>query len=114
MGWTVFVYSQIPPGWPHVALNMIWMGGLLFPFGFWLRRRWESVLGALVLASCSVLLCTIGNLSASWSEIGASIIGLSMGAACSLWVARSLIRAHGRDGRAGFAGCMQGDDPHAP
>ena len=42
------------------------MAALLFPFGFWIRRRWESALGGLVLASCLGVLTTIGNLNASW------------------------------------------------
>ena len=88
VGWTFFVYSQVPLGWPHAALNMIWMAALLVPFGFWLRHRWESVLGALVLAACVVLLCTIGSSSVSWAELGAAAAGIAVGSACALGVAR--------------------------
>jgi len=88
VGWTFFVYSQVPLGWPHAALNMMWMAALLVPFGFWLRRRWESVLGALVLAACVVLLCTIGSSSVSWAELGAAAAGIAVGSACALGVAR--------------------------
>lgn len=89
MGWTFFAYSQIPPGWPHAALNAVWMAVLVFPFGFWLRWRWESLLGLLVLAAGIVLPCTIGNLSTSLLEVGAAIVGIVVGYICALGAARA-------------------------
>ena len=59
------------------------MATLLFPFGFWIRRRWESALGGLLLASCLGVLTTIGNLNASWAEVIAAFAGILAGKACA-------------------------------
>jgi hypothetical protein len=91
MGWSLLLYSQVPPGWPHAVLNVLWMAALLFPVGFWLRRRWESLLGLLVLAAGIVLPCTIGSSSVSCAEIGAAIVGILAGWACAQ-VARAMDR----------------------
>jgi glycopeptide antibiotics resistance protein len=81
MGWTLFLYSQIPTGWPHLALNALWMAALSFPTGFWARCRWESFLGALVLTVGVVLPCTMGSLTTSPMEIAAAVIGILAGLA---------------------------------
>ena len=83
MGWTFVAHSQVPSGWPHVALDLLWMVALLFPFGFWLRWRWESLAGALLLAMGIVLPCALGGLSATPAEIAAALIGILGGGACS-------------------------------
>jgi Concanavalin A-like lectin/glucanases superfamily/VanZ like family len=87
MGWSFFAYSQVAAGWPHTALNAVWMAALLFPFGFWLRPRRESLLGALVLAAGAMLPCTLGNLSASTPEIGAAAVGILAGWTAARWTA---------------------------
>lgn len=90
MGWTFFGYSQISAGWLHGVLNALWMAGLLFPFGFWLRRRWESLMGALVLAAGLVLPCTLGTLSTFPVEVGAGTVGILAG--CTLARAAQYLR----------------------
>ena len=87
MGWTFLVYRQIPPGWPHRVLNALWLAALFLPFGFWARRRWESLVGLLVLAAGVVLPSTLGNLNATTGDVGAGIAGIVMGWACARWVA---------------------------
>ena len=81
MGWTLFLYSQIPTGWPHPVLNALWMAALVFPTGFWARCRWESFLGALVLTAGVVLPCTLGTLTASPTEIAVAVTGILAGLA---------------------------------
>jgi len=81
MGWAFFGYSQMSAGWLHGMLNAAWMAGLLFPFGFWLRRRWESLVGALVLATGLVLPCTLGTLSIFPAEVYAGMCGILAGCA---------------------------------
>jgi len=95
MGWTFFLFSQVPPGWPHAVLDVLWMAVPLFPFGFWLRRRWESLFGALVLATGAVVPCTVGNLSAPLAEVCAAIIGILAGWACALMVAPGKLQTDG-------------------
>jgi hypothetical protein len=90
VGWALLAYAQIPYGWPHVALDLGSMATLLFPFGFWMRRRCESALGALLLIACLGAVGTIGNLSVSWTEITAAIGGLMMGRICALGIARAV------------------------
>jgi hypothetical protein len=90
MGWTVLVYSQVSPSWLHPMLGASWMAMLLFPFGFWLRRRWESLLGALVLVTGIVLPCTMGRLDTSLVEIGSAIAGILAGWMCGRRVARAM------------------------
>ena len=82
-GWAVFAYSQIPPGWPHAVLNAMWMAALLFPFGYWLRRRWESLLAAMVVTVGSVLPCVLGHLSIAPVEIAGAVGGTLAGWACA-------------------------------
>ena len=82
MGWSFFLYSQIPRGWPHDVLNGLWMMGLLFPFGFWFRRRWESLLGAVVVTASAVAACVFGHLSIAPAEIGAALVGALGGLVC--------------------------------
>ena len=79
MGWTFFLYSQMSAGWLHGWLNALWMAGLVFPFGFWLRRRWESLVGALVLTAGLVLPCALGTLSTFPAEVGAAMVGILAG-----------------------------------
>jgi hypothetical protein len=83
MGWAFFAYSQIPAGWLHPTLNALWVAMLVFPYGFWLRRRWESLLGALVLIAGVLLSCTLGTLSASLAEIGTGLLAIAVGWICS-------------------------------
>jgi hypothetical protein len=84
MGWSFFLYSQIPSGWPHEVLNALWIMALLFPFGFWFRRRWESVLGAMLITATAMALCTsLGHLVAAPAEIGAAFVGILGGLLCS-------------------------------
>jgi glycopeptide antibiotics resistance protein len=86
MGWAFLIYSQVPPGWLHALLNLSWMASLLFPFGFWVRRRWESLLGAFVLVIGVVLSCSLGDLGSSPAEISAGIVGVSAGWLSSIWL----------------------------
>ena len=85
--WALLAYAQVPFGWPHTALNLGSMAALLFPFGFWIRRRWESALGGLLLASCLGVLTMIGNLNASWEEVTAAFVGALVGKACAAAIA---------------------------
>jgi hypothetical protein len=89
VGWTFFLDSQVPAGWPHAVLNVLWIGLLLFPFGFWLRRRWESLLAGLVLATGVLVPCTVGTLNASPAEIGAAVVAIAAGWLCSRLLAGS-------------------------
>ena len=84
MGWSLFVYSQIPPGWLHPTMNALWVATLVFPFGFWLRRRWESALGGVLLTAGAVLPCTLGTLSVSSTEIVGALLGLAAALTCSI------------------------------
>jgi glycopeptide antibiotics resistance protein len=86
-GWSFFLYSQIPPGWPHGVLNGLWMMALLLPFGFWFRRRWESLLGVAVMTATAVLVCILGHVSVAPAEIGAGLVGTLGGLLCSSLVA---------------------------
>jgi glycopeptide antibiotics resistance protein len=83
-GWTFLAYSQVPSGWPHTVLNLLWVAALLFPFGFWLRLRRESMLAALVLATGVLLPCTVGGLTASPGELGAGIAAILTGRLCAV------------------------------
>jgi concanavalin A-like lectin/glucanase superfamily protein/VanZ like protein len=78
-GWALLMYSQFPPGWPHVVFDGLWMAALLFPFGFWLRCRWESLLGVLVLIVGALLACVVGHLGSSPAEVGAAFAGIAAG-----------------------------------
>jgi Concanavalin A-like lectin/glucanases superfamily/VanZ like family len=80
MAWTLLVYSQIPAGWPHALLDVLWVAGLLFPFGFWSRRRWESGVGVLVLAAGVIFACGLGHLGLGGAELGGACLGLMSGA----------------------------------
>ena len=88
MGWALLAYSQIPPGWLHPTLSGLWIAMLVFPFGFWLRRRWESALGGVLLAAGALLPCTLGTLSVSSTEIVGALIGLAAGLTSSIAAAR--------------------------
>jgi hypothetical protein len=92
MGWTLFLSSQLPPGWPHVVLNTLWMAGLLFPFGFWLRRRWESLLGALLLAASVMVTYAVGHLNITAPEFVGASVGILAGCGCWLATARHTLR----------------------
>jgi VanZ family protein len=89
VGWA-FIYSQVPAGWLTTILNATWMAGLLFPFGFWLRRRWESFAGALAIVVGGVLACHVGTLGVSGAELGGSFIGVSAGYLFRRFVHRSV------------------------
>jgi glycopeptide antibiotics resistance protein len=80
MGWTLAVYSQVPGGWPHTVLNAAWMAALLVPFGFWLRRRWESLAGVLVLALGVSAACALGRLGLGGAEVAGAAAGILGGA----------------------------------
>jgi hypothetical protein len=82
-GWAFLAYSQVASGWPHTALNVLWVAVLLFPFGFWLRRRRESMLAAVVLAVGILLPCTLGGLTAAPAEAGAGIAAILAGRLCA-------------------------------
>jgi hypothetical protein len=98
VGWALFGYTQVPVGWPQRVLNLVWMATLLFPFGFWLRYRWESLLGAAILIIAAVLVCVVGHLRGAPLEIGAALAGTSAGwiggRAISLRLARRDRRSH--------------------
>jgi hypothetical protein len=65
------------------VLDATWVAALLVPYGFWLRRRWESLLGALVLAGGVLLPYTLGALGTSLPEMGAALLGVAVGSMCS-------------------------------
>jgi glycopeptide antibiotics resistance protein len=88
MGWTLLAYSQVRPGWPQHALNGLWGMMLLFPFGFWLRARWASIVGVLVLVGSVLLSCTLGAMSISALEVGTDLLGIATGLACRAVFAR--------------------------
>lgn len=94
MGWSFVAYSQIRSEWAHRVLNLLWVAALLAPFGFWLRRRWESLLGGIVLLSAIVLPFAFRSLDVAPLEVAAAVGGVAVG--------RMLGRAH-----AGFAGSAQ-------
>jgi len=87
MGWTFLLYAQVPPRWPPGMLSGLWMLVLVFPFGFWWRRRWESWLGALVLVLGAAAVCTMGRLSIAPIEIGGALAGVLGAQACAARIA---------------------------
>jgi hypothetical protein len=95
MSWMFLLHAQVPPRWPHEVLSGLWMLVLLFPFGFWARRRWESWLGALVLLLGAAFVCTAGGLIIIPIEIAGALAGLVGGRVCGAWIAawRSILLA---------------------
>jgi hypothetical protein len=79
MGWTVFVYSQIPRSWPQTPLNVLWMSTLLFPFGYWLRWRWTSLAGALGVVTALVAVAAMGDLTVPLADLGGVAAGILAG-----------------------------------
>jgi hypothetical protein len=89
MGWALLAYSQVPAGWLHATLNCLWVAVLVFPYGFWLRYRWESLLGAFILIASVLLACAVGTLGASLAEIGTGLLAIVIGGTVS-WTRTSV------------------------
>jgi Concanavalin A-like lectin/glucanases superfamily/VanZ like family len=87
MGWTFLLYAQVPASWPPGILSGLWVLGLVFPFGFWGRHRWESWLGALVLVLAGAFVSTMGRLGITPIEIGGALAGLLGGHVCAARIA---------------------------
>jgi hypothetical protein len=87
MGWAFLFYAQVPPSWPPGVLSGLWMLALLFPLGFWGRRRWEAWLGALVLMLVAVFVYTMGRLGITPIETAGALVGLLGGQECAARVA---------------------------
>jgi hypothetical protein len=88
-GWAVLFYAESFPKRLRDALGLLWIGGLLLPVGYWLRRDALSVtavtlclVGAAVIPGFTRLLATPAPL---WI---AMILGLVVGAATSQGVRR--------------------------
>jgi VanZ family protein len=92
VGWGLLFHSQVPPGWPHALLNALWMVVIAFPFGFWMRPRWESAVGAVALAAGIVLPMGIGSLRIAMAEIAAVFFGVLIGWAAARCAARHELR----------------------
>jgi hypothetical protein len=89
MGWALFLYVEHWPALLQSALNILWLGMLGFPVGFWARRRWESLCALSVLAATIVVLpAWVGLLPTPALQVLGGIAGTGLGVVLARAVAR--------------------------
>jgi hypothetical protein len=81
-GWALLLYAETLPAWARQALDLLWLAGLLFPIGLWMR---PGVAGALALGACvtaGLLVPAVSVLIATPPpEWGAMMLGIGAGVA---------------------------------
>ena len=85
MGWGLLAYSQIHGPSTRQMLNLLWMATLVLPFGFWFRRRPESLAGLLLLVASLLLPRAFGSLNVEPLELSAAALGGVLGAVVGRW-----------------------------
>ncbi len=88
-GWALLYFSDSFTPALRVLLGFLWLGMLVFPFGYWFRRGWESVTGGAVLLGALVPLpARLGLLPLSASEWAAVAGFLLLARLARQWVQR--------------------------
>jgi hypothetical protein len=84
-GWMLFYASHDLPVRLQMVLSGLWVAAMVWPIGFWARGRVETALAVVLLVmSVWVLPGVTGLAPTPPAEIGATVVGLFMGAALHL------------------------------
>jgi hypothetical protein len=87
--WLVLYSIDSWPAWMRTAISTGWLVALLIPVGFWLRRRWSSLLALFILAlGFTVLPGAVGLSPPTAVESVGALLGLLLGMAMSATVIR--------------------------
>lgn len=80
--WGLLLYPPEFPAWLRAMLNVGWMATSLIPTGFWVVRRWESLLaGAGLVAALILVPQSTGLLPVPPIELAGLLAGFSVGVA---------------------------------
>jgi len=80
MGWALLMYGQGIPRAIDRILSVLWMAGLAFPVGYYLRSNWPSRLALVLLFGGVVAIpAVVGLVPTPPGELGAVLAGLVVG-----------------------------------
>jgi hypothetical protein len=83
-GWGLLMFHQLPP-WTHLILNVLWLGALLLPVGYWARARWECALaGGMVAVALLLVPSWVGLVRTPGKELVGACVGVLGGVVLQL------------------------------
>jgi len=89
-GWSVLYYPETTGNQLRVVLSVVWVAAIVFPAGFWIRRRWEAGLTLAIVASALLWLPEMVLLRPTpVSQWCGALLGLGTGVLASWGIGRA-------------------------